>query len=62
VQSAASVGFASPTTRLTFNADPASAVRFPAIVGPITDTYWRLNYTISGTTPSLLFMSAIGIS
>jgi hypothetical protein len=62
VQSAASVGFASPTTRLTFNAASSIGGQVFRIVGPITDTYWRLNYTISGTTPSLLFMSAMGIS
>lgn len=60
VQSAAAVGFASPTTRLTFNAATGIGGQVFRVQGPITDTYWRLNYTITGTTPSLLFMSAIG--
>lgn len=60
VQSAALVGFGSPTTRLTFNAATGIGGQVFRVQGPITDTYWRLNYTITGTTPSLLFMSAIG--
>lgn len=61
IQSAAAVGFASPTTRVTFNAATAIGGQVFRVLGPITDTYWRLNYTISGTTPSLLFMSGLGI-
>lgn len=62
IQSAAAVGFASPTTRLTFNAQSAIGGQVFRIAGPITDQYWRASYTISGSTPSLLFMSAIGVS
>jgi hypothetical protein len=62
IQSAATIGFASPTTRLTFNAQAAIGGQVFRIAGPITDQYWRASYTITGTTPSLLFMSAIGVS
>lgn len=62
VQSSAVVGMTSPTTRLTFNTQSAIGGQVFRIAGPITDTYYRLNYTIAGTTPSLLFMSAIGVS
>ena len=62
IQSAATVGFASPTTRLTFNAQSAIGGQVFRIAGPITDLYWRASYTISGSSPSLLFMSAIGVS
>lgn len=62
IKSAATVGFASPTTRLTFNAQNAVGGQVFRIAGPITDQYFRFDYTISGTTPSLLIMSAVGIS
>lgn len=62
VQSAAAIGFASPTTRLTFAAASALGGQVIRVAGPITDQFYRLNYTISGTTPSLLFMSAVGIA
>ncbi|HEY9416720.1 MAG TPA: hypothetical protein VIQ30_18350, partial [Pseudonocardia sp.] len=51
VQSAATVGFASPTTRGTFSAATAvGGLWLTRVAGPITDTYWRLNVSaITGT-------------
>lgn len=55
-------GFASPTTRLTFNAATAVGGQILRTDGTaITDTWWRVAWTISGTTPSFLFASALGI-
>lgn len=62
IQSSAVVGMTSPTTRLTFNSQTAIGGQVFRIAGPITDTFYRANWTISGTTPSLLFLSAIGVS
>jgi len=62
IQTAATAGFGSPTTRLTFNAQSAIGGQVFRIAGPITDQYVRISYTIAGSTPSLLFMSAIGVS
>jgi hypothetical protein len=62
IQTAATAGFASPTTRLTFNAQTTLGGQIFRIAGPITDQYIRASWTITGTTPSLLFMSAIGVS
>lgn len=62
IQSSAVVGMTSPTTRLTFNAQTAIGGQVFRIAGPITDTFYRATWTITGTTPSLLFMSAIGVS
>lgn len=62
IQSATTVGFSSPTTRLTFNAATGVGGQVMRVAGPITDTYFRLSYTITGTTPSLLFMSAVGVA
>jgi hypothetical protein len=62
IQSAALVGFASPTTRLTFNPQTAIGGQVFRIAGPITDTFYRFSWTISGTTPNLLVMAAAGVS
>jgi hypothetical protein len=54
--------FASPTTRLTFNA--ANAVGGQALRTDgtaISDPWFKVTWTISGTTPSFLFAAALGI-
>lgn len=62
VESDDAVGMASPTTRLTFGAANAVSGDILRTDGTaITDTYYRLAWTISGTTPSFLFAAAIGI-
>lgn len=62
VQSAPSSGFASPTTRATFNAATANTIfDFQVAGGPITDTWWRVGYTITGSSPSYLFACSAGI-
>lgn len=62
IQSASLVGFGSPTTRATFTAATAPGGQVTRIVGPVTDQFWRVNYTISGTDPSFLFAAAAGIA
>lgn len=55
-------GFASPTTQLTFSAAAAAggeALRTAG--GAITDDWWRIAWTVSGTTPSFLFAASLGI-
>lgn len=61
VQSAALVGFGSPTDRLTFAAKTAVGSEFLSASGAITDAFWRVSYTISGTTPSFTFAVVYGI-
>lgn len=61
VQSAPLVGFGSPTDRLTFAAKTAAGSDFQSAAGPITDAFWRVSYTISGTTPSFTFAVVYGI-
>lgn len=53
--------FASPTTRGTFAAATALGGQTMRIPGPITDTWWKSNWTISGSTPSFLFAVSAGI-
>lgn len=66
LQSAAAIGFASPTTRATFTTvNLAAGNRTSELVastaGPITDQFWRISYTITGTAPSYLVFSAAGV-
>lgn len=62
VESSVDNTFASPTTRLTFTAATASGGQIQRTSGTaITDTWWRVAWTISGTTPSFLFVASLGI-
>lgn len=61
IQSATTVGFGSPTTRGTFTAATAVGGQTMKIAAPGTDRWWRVSYTITGTTPSFLFMTSLGI-
>lgn len=62
VQSAALVGFGSPTDRLSFAAKTTTGGEALRTDGTaITDQFWRVSYTVSGTTPSFLFLAAFGI-
>lgn len=62
VESDDAEAFTTPTTRLTFNAATAIGGQILRTDGTaITDTWWRVAWTISGTTPSFLFAAALGI-
>lgn len=62
VQSAAASGFASPTTRATFSTVSAAGAQWATpVAGAITDTYWRVSYTVGGSSPSFSFVVFIGI-
>lgn len=61
VQSDNATGFPSPAAVGSFAAATAiggQALRFP---GPITDDWFRVTWTISGTLPSFLFLASLGI-
>jgi hypothetical protein len=62
VQSDDNVGFTSPTDRLTFTAATAVGGQILRLAGPLTDNYFRVTWTISGTTPSFQFVAAVGIA
>lgn len=62
IESDDSGSFSSPTTRLTFAAATAISGETLRTDGTaITDTWWRVAWTITGTTPSFLFVSSLGI-
>lgn len=62
VESDTSGAFAGPTTRLTFAAATALGGQILRTPGAITDTWWRPKWTISGSSPSFLFVAAFGIA
>lgn len=61
VQSDDSSSFLSPIDRITFAAKTAAGYEWASVAGAITDDWWRVNFTISGTTPSFAFVVAAGI-
>lgn len=63
VESAPTVGFAAPTQRLAFNQASAPGGQWITPDPPvaITDTWWRVGFTIAGTTPAFDFVAILGI-
>lgn len=61
LQSDDASGFLSPIDRITFAQVTQPGAQFLSAVGPITDTYWRVQYTIAGTSPSFLVLVNVGI-
>ncbi|NJP75232.1 hypothetical protein [Streptomyces sp. C1-2] len=62
VESAADEAFTAPTTRLTFTAATTPGGQILRTTGDaITDAWWRIAWTVTGTTPSFLFAAALGI-
>lgn len=61
VESSTVIGFGAPTTRGTFVAATAIGGQQMKISPPSTDRYWRVAWTIAGSTPSFLFMASLGI-
>jgi hypothetical protein len=62
VQSNVDNTFGAPTTRATFTGATAQGGQLLIVAGPITDTWWRATWTITGTTPSFLFAVSAGIA
>ncbi|WP_405549689.1 hypothetical protein [Streptomyces microflavus] len=62
IESDDSAGFASPVTRMTFDAATAPGGQIARTDGlAITDTHWRVAWAITGTTPSFMFAVSLGI-
>ncbi len=63
IQSAPTSGFAAPTDRISFTAATVRGFQWATpLPGSITDTWWRATWTISGSSPSMLFVVSAGIS
>lgn len=61
VKSDDAVGFATPTTQITFTQKIAAGYELRSAPGAITDPFYRVDYTIGGTGPSFSFVVAVGI-
>lgn len=63
VQSDDNSDFTSATDRITFTAetDATTHYQWGSVAGAVTDDYWRVSYTISGTDPSFSFAVTAGI-
>lgn len=62
IQSDDAEGFASPVTRATFTQASAIGAQFlTPVAGPITDTWWRAQWTLGGTTPAFTIALSMGI-
>lgn len=55
-------GFSSPIERAAFAQKGVTGDQSIVVDGPITDDWWRINWTVSGAGPSFLFLVAAGIS
>jgi hypothetical protein len=55
------VGFPSPTDRITFTAATAQGSQISRVAGINTDDYYRICYVISGTNPSFLALVAVAV-
>ncbi len=53
--------FLSETSRITFSQFTGIGSALLTATGPITDDWWRVNFTIAGTGPSFTFAVALGI-
>ncbi|MCZ4099844.1 hypothetical protein [Streptomyces sp. H39-C1] len=62
VESDNATGFPSPVTQLTFTGATVRGGQILRTDGTaIADDWWRIAWTITGTTPSFLFAAALGI-
>lgn len=61
LQSDADASAGSESTRITFTQATAVSSQWGSVAGAITDTWWRLNYTIAGGAPSFSVVLVIGV-
>lgn len=61
VQSDNAEGFPSATDQITFTGATAVGYQWSSVPGSITDDWWRVSWTISGTSPSFTFAVTAGI-
>lgn len=62
IQSDDAENFASPTDKITFTDATAVGSQWATpVAGAIADTWWRVNYTITGTNPSFTILVVMGI-
>lgn len=62
VQSDVDNTFATPADQITFTGATAVGGQITRTAGAITDTWYRVSWTVSGTTPSFLFIVSLGVA
>lgn len=62
IQSDNGSGFSSPTDRITMTSATAITSEYKSLAGAITDDYWRVNWTVSGSSPIFKAIVSIGIA
>lgn len=53
--------FSTPTTRITHTAFTDEGAEVKSLAGAVTDTWYRVDWTISGATPSVTFDVGLGV-
>lgn len=61
VKSDNGVGFGTPATQIAFTTANAVGAQFSSVAGAITDDFWRVDWTVGGSSPSFTFAVSIGI-
>ena len=61
IKSDDAVGFSTPTTQITHSMFNAARAEVKTKAGPVTDTYYRVDWTITGTDPSFTFDVGLGV-
>lgn len=61
VESDDNSGMSSATTRISFTQATDVTSEWSSVAGAITDDYWRISWTVGGSTPSFDFVVTIGI-
>lgn len=64
LESAAANTFSGATTRITSaNYSASTGSEFQSVAGAVTDTWWRVRWTVTGgTSPSVTFLAVAGIA
>lgn len=55
-------GMTSATTQGSLTQATAVGSQWSSISGPVTDDWWRISYTLGGTSPSFTFAVVIGVA
>lgn len=62
IQSDDASNFPSATSRITFTQKTAAGSEWGSVLGAVADDWWRVNFTIGGSTPSFKFIVVAGIA
>lgn len=62
VESDDAESFGAPTTRLTFDQATGATAGWQSQSGAISDDWWRVAWTVGGTSPSFTFAVVVGIA